>query len=319
MKTTLVIMAAGIGSRFGGGIKQLEPIGPNGEIIMDYSIHDAIQAGFNKIIFIIRKDIEADFKEVIGNRIESVCQNLGIGVGYAFQDIRDIPGSFPEGRTKPWGTGQAVLAAKDMINTPFAVINADDYYGKKAYQEMHDWLVQNHADNAISMAGFILKNTLSDNGGVTRGICRVSEGHTHVVDVVETANIIKTVKDGVIEVSVEGLPLDPESYVSMNMWGFPAKEGQKPEFLNVLETEFDIFFKLVVPANPLKAEYLLPTLIGGMLRERKCTVKVLETTDKWFGVTYKEDKESVVEAMHELIEIGVYEEDLYSDLQINIR
>lgn len=315
MKTTLVIMAAGIGSRFGGGIKQLEPIGPNGEIIMDYSIHDAIQAGFNKIIFIIRKDIEADFKEVIGNRIESVCQNLEIEVGYAFQDIRDIPGHFPEYRTKPWGTGQAVLAAKDMINTPFAVINADDYYGKKAYQEIHSWLVQDHADNAISMAGFILKNTLSDNGGVTRGICKVSEGHTHVTDVVETANIIKTVRNGVVEASADGISLNPESYVSMNMWGFPAKKGKKPEFLNVLEKEFDVFFKKTVSANPLKAEYLLPTLIGGLLREEKCTVKVLETTDKWFGVTYKEDKEAVVEAMHELIEIGVYEEDLYSDLQ----
>lgn len=314
MKTTLVIMAAGIGSRFGGGIKQLEPIGPNGEIIMDYSIHDAIQAGFNKVIFIIRKDIEADFKEVIGNRIEAVCERLGVEVGYAFQDIHDIPGEFPEGRTKPWGTGQAVLAAKDLINTPFAVINADDYYGKKAYQEMHDWLIEDHADNAISMAGFILKNTLSDHGGVTRGICKVSAGHTHVTDVMETANIIKTVKEGVVEASADGVSLNPDSYVSMNMWGFPAKESRKPEFLNVLEKEFSIFFEKTVPANPEKAEYLLPTLIGGMLREGRCTVKVLETTDKWFGVTYKEDKEAVVAAMHKLIENGIYKEELYSDL-----
>lgn len=314
MKTTLVIMAAGIGSRFGGGIKQLEPIGPNGEIIMDYSIHDAIEAGFNKIIFIIRRDIEADFKEVIGSRIEAVCKKLDVEVDYAFQDIKDIPGDFPEGRTKPWGTGQAVLAAKELIDTPFAVINADDYYGKKCYREIHDWLVVDHAKHAISMAGFILKNTLSDNGGVTRGICKVSKGHTHVVNVVETPNIIKSVKEGVIEASADGVALDPESYVSMNMWGFPAKEGEKPEFMSVLEKGFKVFFEKSVPANPLKAEYLLPTLIGGMLQQGKCSVKVLETTDKWFGVTYKEDKAAVVDAMHKLIESGVYREDLYSDL-----
>lgn len=314
MKTTLVIMAAGIGSRFGGGIKQLEPIGPNGEIIMDYSIHDAIEAGFNKIIFIIRRDIEADFKEVIGNRIEAVCKKLNVEVDYAFQDMKDIPGDFPEGRTKPWGTGQAVLAAKELIDTPFAVINADDYYGKKCYREIHDWLVMDHAKYAISMAGFILKNTLSDNGGVTRGICKVSKGHTHVIDVVETPNIIKSVKEGVIEASADGVALDPESYVSMNMWGFPAKKGEKPEFMSVLEKGFKVFFEKSVPANPLKAEYLLPTLIGGMLQQGKCSVKVLETTDKWFGVTYKEDKAAVVDAMHKLIESGIYQEDLYSDL-----
>ena len=232
MKTTLLIMAAGIGSRFGGGIKQLEPVGKHGEIIMDYSIHDAIKAGFNKIIFIIRKDIEEDFREVIGNRIEKICTNLGVEINYAFQGLTDIPDGYdvPDGRTKPWGTGQAVLAAKELVREPFAVINADDYYGKEAFVQLHDWLVMEHAENAVSMAGFILKNTLSDNGGVTRGVCKVTDGHTHVVDVVETSNIIKG-EDGP---EADGVKLDPNTYVSMNMWGFPAEEGKAPAFLQTL-------------------------------------------------------------------------------------
>ena len=179
--TTLLIMAAGIGSRFGGGIKQLEPVGIHNEIIMDYSIHDAIEVGFNKIIFVIRKDIEADFREQIGNRVEAICERQNVEISYAFQDLNNVPGEVPKGRTKPWGTGQAVLAAKELINSPFAVINADDYYGKEAYRQMHDWLVLDHVDNAIAMAGFILKNTLSDNGGVTRGVCKVAVGHTHII------------------------------------------------------------------------------------------------------------------------------------------
>ena len=316
MKTTLLIMAAGIGSRFGGGIKQLEPVGLHNEIIMDYSIHDAIGAGFNKIIFVIRRDIEADFRECIGNRIEAICKKLGVEIAYAFQDLNNVPGAVPEGRTKPWGTGQAVLAAKEIIHEPFMVINADDYYGKEAYRQMHDWLVLEHADNAIAMAGFILKNTLSDNGGVTRGVCKVADGHTHIVDVVETSNIIKTVDKvtGMVGASADGVKLDPESYVSMNMWGFPAKEGCAPAFLDVLEKEFKTFFETDVLSNPMKAEYLLPTLIGGLLRDGKYTVKALETNDRWFGVTYKEDKESVVKSFKKLIADGVYPEELYSDL-----
>lgn len=312
MKTTLLIMAAGIGSRFGGGIKQLEPVGANGEIIMDFSIHDAIQAGFNKIIFVIRKDIEADFIERIGTRVEAVCARAGVEVGYAFQDLQDVPEGFsvPEGRTKPWGTGQAVLAAKHLIHEPFAVINADDYYGKNAFIQLHDWLVLPHDDNAVSMAGFILKNTLSENGGVTRGICSVSRGHSHVVSIVETKNIVIT-KNGV---EADGVMLDPDSYVSMNMWGFPAPAGCVPKFMKVLEDGFLYFFENTVPANPQKAEYLLPILIGNQLRREKCTVKVLETNDKWFGVTYKEDKPAVVESFKKLIADGVYQEDLYSDL-----
>ncbi|MEF2608561.1 MAG: sugar phosphate nucleotidyltransferase [Faecalicoccus sp.] len=314
--TTLLIMAAGIGSRFGGGIKQLEPVGFNDEIIMDYSIHDAIQAGFNKIIFVIRKDIEEDFKERIGNRVETIAQKMHVEVGYVFQDIHDIPTgfSFPSERTKPWGTGQAVLAAKELIHEPFAVINADDYYGKEAFQKLHDWLIMDHEDTAYAMAGFILKNTLSDNGGVTRGVCKVEQGHTHVIDVVETSNIVKVVEDGVLKAKTNDTELDINSYVSMNFWGFPAKVGQDPAFLDVLEKHFITFFKEDVVNNPLKAEYLLPTLIGSLLRENKCTVKVLETHDKWFGVTYKEDKPEVVKSFKKLIEEGVYSTDLYSDL-----
>lgn len=315
-KTTLLIMAAGIGSRFGGGIKQLEPVGLHDEIIMDYSIHDAIKAGFNKIVFVIRRDIGADFRERIGDRVEAVCRALHVETAYAFQDLAEIPEGYtvPESRTKPWGTGQAVLAAKDLIHEPFAVINADDYYGKEAFRKLHDWLVLDHADTAVAMAGFILKNTLSDNGGVTRGVCRVAEGHTHITDVVETGNIVKTVGNGMIGAEANGVKLDPGSYVSMNFWGFPAKEGHDPAFLTVLEYGFKDFFEKQVPANPQKAEYLLPTLIGGLLRDGKCTVKVLETKDNWFGVTYKEDKAAVVESFKKLIADGVYREELYSDL-----
>lgn len=311
-KTTLVIMAAGIGSRYGGGIKQLEPVGLHDEIIMDYSIHDAVEAGFNKIVFVIRKDIEADFRERIGNRVGEVCRRLGVETAYAFQDGKDIPEgcSVPEGRMKPWGTGQAVLAAKEYIHEPFMVINADDYYGKEAYRQMHQWLIGEHGDEAIAMAGFILKNTLSENGGVTRGVCKVAPGHTHVSDVVETKNIIRTGSG----VCADGVQLDPDSYVSMNMWGFPAKEGCVPAFMTVLAEKFVDFFRSDVPADPLKAEYLLPVLIGGMLRNGECSVKVLETNDKWFGVTYKEDKAAVAESFRKLIQDGVYGEALYADL-----
>lgn len=310
-KTALLIMAAGIGSRYGGGIKQLASVDECGHIIMDYSIHDAIEAGFNKVVFIIRKDIEADFKEVIGNRIESICVPANVEVAYCFQDIRNIPGEFPEGRTKPWGTGQAVLAAKDYIDMPFAVINADDYYGKQAFVSIHEWLIAEHEDSAISMAGFILKNTLSDNGSVTRGICVIDEGHTHVTNVLETRNIIKTPTGGA---SADGVEIDVESLVSMNFWGFPAKEGQQPVYVKQLEEDFKTFFDETVPSNPLKAEYLLPIHIGGLLRAGTHTVKVIPTEDKWFGVTYIEDIDAVRASFKSLIESGVYKEDLFSDI-----
>lgn len=306
MKTSLVIMAAGIGSRFGGGIKQLEPVGPNGEIIMDYSIHDAIQAGFNKIIFIIRKDIEADFREVIGNRIEEIGKKLGVSIEYAFQALDSLPEGIevPEGRTKPWGTGQAVLSCKGLIQEPFAVINADDYYGKEAFAKIHEYLLTYTPEksNEFCMAGFILRNTLSENGGVTRGICKVDE-NGYLTDVVETSNIMKT-ENGA---SVEDAPIDADSYVSMNMWGLT------PEFIHVLERGFVEFFE-GIEGNEMKAEYLLPIYIGQLLRDNKVSVKVLETTDKWFGVTYKEDKASVVESFKKLIVDGVYSVNLFEDL-----
>ena len=308
MNTALLIMAAGIGSRFGGGIKQLEPVGMHDEIIMDYSIHDAISAGFNKIIFVIRKDIEKDFRERIGNRIEKLCKTLSVEVAYAFQDMQDIPEgcSVPEGRTKPWGTGQAVLAARDVIKEPFAVINADDYYGKQAFVKIHDYLLTR--SEAFCMAGFVLKNTLSENGGVTRGICQMKDGM--LTDVVETHNIVKTPSGA----EAEGKAVDVTSLVSMNMWGFPGEEGKVPSYVEILSRDFKTFFETAVPANPMKAEYLLPIHIGGLLRDHKVQVRVLETDDKWFGVTYKEDKALVVESFRKLIADGVYCQELYSDL-----
>lgn len=311
-KTTLLIMAAGIGSRYAKGIKQLEPVGRHGELIIDYSIHDAIRAGFNRIVFVIRRDIEVDFRERIGDRVEQVCRDLGVEVRYAFQSLTAIPEGcdVPEGRVKPWGTGQAVLAAKDLLRGPFAVVNADDYYGREAFRQLHDWLILEHDDSAIGMAGFILKNTLSDNGGVTRGICKLHQGHGHICNVVETHNIIKTA-NGVYADSVE---LDPDSYVSMNFWGFPAREGSVPAYLDLLENGFADFFREEVPRDPLKAEYLLPNHIGGLLRAGQVTVKMLRTGDKWYGVTYKEDLASVSDNFKRLIAEGVYPADLYSDL-----
>lgn len=245
MKTTLLIMAAGIGSRFGGGIKQLEPVDNNNHIIMDYSIHDAIEAGFNHVVFIIRRDIEEEFKEVIGERISGICEKHGVTVDYAFQDINDIPGSLPEGRTKPWGTGQAVLAAKNVLHTPFIVINADDYYGKEGFKAVHEYLVNG---GKSCMAGFVLKNTLSDNGGVTRGICKMDDSN-NLTKVDETKNIVKT-ENGA---EADGVIIDIDSLVSMNMWGLT------PDFLEVLEAGFKEFFETEVSENPLKSEYLIPT------------------------------------------------------------
>lgn len=302
-KTALVIMAAGIGSRFGKGIKQLAPLGPNGEIIMEYSIHDALEAGFNKIVFIIRKDIEEEFREVIGNKIEKVAE-----VAYAFQSLDDLPAGFekPAERTKPWGTGQAVLAAKKVLSEPFAVINADDYYGKEAYVKVHDYLVQEQPDDEmlhICMAGFRLGNTLSDNGSVTRGVCHIEDGA--LTGVTETHDIFKTEKgaearfaDGSVEA------LDVKCLVSMNMWGLT------PAFMETLEKGF-VEFLGALGENALKKEYLLPVMIDQLIKEGTAKVEVLETKDTWFGVTYQEDREIVKKAFQELTEKGVYPKSLY--------
>lgn len=308
MKTTLVIMAAGIGSRFGGGIKQLAPVGLNGEIIMDYSIHDAIEAGFNKIVFIIRKDIKDAFKEAIGDRIEKICNNLDVEIAYAYQELSELPESveLPAGRTKPWGTGQAVLACKEVLHEPFAVINADDYYGKEAYVKVHDYLVREQpADDVlhICMAGFRLGNTLSDNGSVTRGLCHITDGK--LTGVTETHNIFKTA-DGA-ESREDGQPaekLDLNELVSMNMWGLT------PAFMDTLYDGF-VEFLQNVKAGDIKAEYLLPVMIDALIQKGTAQVDVLETKDTWFGVTYQEDKEVVIKAFKELTEAGVYPNGLY--------
>ena len=309
MKAALVIMAAGIGSRFGGGIKQLEPVGPNGEIIMDYSIHDAVEAGFDKIVFIIRRDIEADFREAIGNRMEQLCALKGVEIAYAFQEMDDLPEGItvPEGRKKPWGTGQAVLACREIIKEPFAVINADDYYGKEAFVKLHDFLQGYTPDKAAEfcMAGVILKNTLSENGGVTRGVCQL-DADEYLTGVHETSNIVKTADGAAVEEENGLRPIDPMSYVSMNMWGLT------PEFIQMLEKGFVEFFEKI-DGNEEKAEYLLPIYIDELLQAGKVSVKVLETVDKWFGVTYKEDKPVVVESFQNLIKTGVYEPDLFAD------
>ena len=303
--TTLVIMAAGIGSRFGGGIKQLAPVGPGGEIIMDYSIHDALAAGFNKIIFIIRKDLEQDFREIIGNRIEKIAN-----VEYAFQELDALPEGYhvTEGRKKPWGTGQAVLTVKELVHEPFLVINADDYYGREGFFKIHDYMVNEmDADGDLydmCMGGFILENTLSENGTVTRGVCDVNPDGT-LKDVTETYDIERR-GNGIFANDEQGNPVivDAKQYVSMNMWGLP------PKFLDALEEGFPKFLDGIKEGD-IKAEYLLPKIIDQQIKAGKARVKVLETRDKWFGVTYKEDKDAVVASIRRLIEAGVYKERLY--------
>lgn len=294
---TLVIMAAGIGSRFGGGIKQLESVGPNGELIIDYSIRDALAAGFDKVVFIIRKEIEDDFRRIIGDRTEELTR-----VSYAFQELTDIPEKYAyllEGRTKPWGTGAAILACADIVNEPFCVINADDYYGEDAFKKIYGFLTEEKSEEdgvlALGMAGYRLSNTLSDYGSVTRGVCEVDE-NGYLSHIEETFEIVRTEsgagirkEDGSIE------PIDADAAVSMNMWALV------PAFFQPLAEGFDTFLSGLT-AEDKKAEYLLPNFIGSLVSEGRASVKVLRTEGQWFGVTYKEDKPLVREKIRKIME-----------------
>lgn len=296
MKKTLVILAAGIGSRFVGGIKQLEKVGPDGEIIMDYSVHDAIKAGFNKIVFIIRKEIEEDFKNIIGNRIEKACEGLGIEFVYVFQNMDNIPEKLREGRIKPWGTGHAVMCCKGVVNEPFAVINADDYYGADGFVKASGLL----DEGRYGLIGYVLKNTLSENGGVSRGLCTVENGKLTAID--ETRHIIGTPEGA----EADGKYIDPETIASMNFWCLPAS------FIDVLYEGFPKF--LETNEDLLKGEYMLPAIIDEQIK-KGVEVAALRTDAQWFGVTFMEDKPTVVASFKKLHEDGVYSDELYSDLR----
>lgn len=295
MRKTLVILAAGIGSRFGGGIKQLEPVDAQGHIIIDYSIHDAISVGFSDIIFIIRYDIYDDFMEAIGERIERVCEKCGVHVAYAFQELDRVPIKVPEGRVKPWGTGHAVMMTEGLADGPFAVINADDYYGKESFEKAAKMLEKGD----YGLIGYGLLNTLSDSGAVTRGICKVAGGR--LAEICETRNIVKTSGGA----AADGKALDTGSIVSMNFWCYPK------EFFGVLKRGFPEFLENM--EDPMKDEYLLPDIAARMLNEgTEFTVAV--THDHWLGITYPEDRKKVRKGFSELIGKGIYEKDLYSDL-----
>lgn len=274
----IVVMAAGMGSRF-GGLKQLEPIGPNGEVILDFSVFDAQKAGFNKAVFIIRRDIESDFREVVGKRVEK-----HIDTEYVFQDMDNIPEGFsvPADRTKPWGTGHAIYCCKDVIKTPFAVINADDYYGQSAFKTIYDEISEN---DGTCMVGYKLGNTLTENGTVARGVCEVEGG------------ILKAITEHTAIDKNSGIPLD--TTVSMNMWGL------MPSVFDRLSSDFVSFLNNM--SNPLKDEFFIPLVIDKMIKEDNEKVKVLTTDEKWYGVTYREDKDAVVAAMKKLFAEGLYD------------
>ena len=285
---TLVVMAAGMGSRF-GGLKQIEPVGPHGQAIIDFSVYDAKKAGFNKVVFIIKHEIEKEFKEIVGSRIEKM-----IDVDYAFQEIDMLPGGFvcPADRVKPWGTAHAIYCARDKVNTPFAVINADDYYGKGAYQKMYDHLKQQKDD--FCMVGFRLENTLTENGTVSRGICETENGY--LKSVTERTKILDCKYTEDDENWVE---LPPDCVVSMNMWGFT------PDVFKYIENDLEKFFAEKI--NMPKVEYYLPTVVSNVINRGQKQVSVLVAEDRWYGVTYKDDKAGVVEALNQKINNGEYE------------
>lgn len=300
----LVIMAAGMGSRY-GGLKQMDPIDPQGHVIIDYSIFDAKRAGFKKVVFIIKKEIEKDFKEMVGSRVAT-----GMEVEYVFQNLDNLPEGFavPEGRVKPWGTGHAILSCLGTVDAPFAVINADDYYGVSAFQKIYDFLKSAQDDEfyRYTMVGYILENTLTENGHVARGICSTDE-NGFLVGIQERTKIEKhgdktqyTEDDG-----ANWITLPEGSTVSMNLWGFT------PGILQELKERFIAFLEEKVPANPLKSEYFLPFVVNDLIQENKATVQVLKSQDKWYGVTYKEDKAKVMSAIQAMKDAGTYPEYLW--------
>lgn len=305
-KPVLVIMAAGMGSRY-GGLKQIDPIDEQGHIIMDFSIFDAKRAGFEKVVFIIKKQDEDNFKEAVGKRMEKLMD-----VSYAYQDMANIPDGFevPEGRVKPWGTAHAVLSAIDVVDGPFAVINADDYYGSEAFKQIYDYLSTHEDDEKYryTMVGYKLENTVTDNGHVARGICTMNEAG-ELVKIEERTRIEKrnggiafTEDDGATWTEVPG-----ETVVSMNMWGFTRS------ILDEIKEGFPAFLEKGLKENPMKCEYFLPSVVSDLLGEERATVSVLTSADKWYGVTYKEDKPVVVAAIKKLKEEGLYPERLWEE------
>lgn len=303
----LVILAAGMGSRY-GGLKQIDAMDEHGHIIMDFSLFDAYRAGFRRVVFIIKRELEETFKEVIGDRIEKYME-----VNYAFQELDAIPEGFsvPEGRVKPWGTTHAILATKPFIDAPFAVINADDYYGKVAYERLYEFLTTTEDTDKFhyGMVGYMLKNTLTDNGSVARGVCQVDENH--MLTAINERTKIEKKGDGAAYTEDDGatwVELPINTPVSMNMWAFTES------MVNNLDKYFLEFMKNEVPANPLKSECFLPNVVGYMLKDGLCDVRVMETPDKWHGVTYQEDRPSVTKAIADLKAAGVYPDKLWEAL-----
>lgn len=304
MDKTLVILAAGMGSRY-GGLKQIDPVGPNNSIIIDYSIYDAVKAGFNKVVFIIKKENEQLFKEVIGNKVSE-----HIKVEYVFQSLDKLPDGFapPEERVKPWGTAHALYCCRGVVKEPFVVINSDDFYGRGAFTNLSEWIEKtefNGKPYKFSMAGYYLRNTLTDNGTVSRGVCEVT-ADGKLSDVIERTKIKRV--DGKIAYTEDcenWTELPEDSVASMNCWCFT------PEIIDEIERYFIEFLAKEVSENPLKSEFYLPFLVRDMLKEGKCGVDVIPTEDKWFGVTYKEDKPDVVNSISSLVENGVYPEKLW--------
>ena len=295
-KPVLVIMAAGMGSRY-GGLKQMDPVGPCGELILDYSLFDAKRAGFERAVIIIKKENEKDFREVLGDRVSRYMQ-----VDYAYQSLDGIPEGFsiPEGRVKPWGTGHAVLSALQAVDgAPFCAINADDYYGREAFQLCYDHLTSLKGDGDYCMVGYLLRNTVSESGSVARGVCTLDD-NSCLSDLKERTHIISTV-DGPMftEDGKHYELLSPETIVSMNMWGF------SPDFMQRLKEGFPVFLKEKVPANPLKAEYFLPSVVDDQLTGGNAAARVYTTPDKWYGVTYREDRAGVMDALAGMTKEGL--------------